>query len=105
MPTGRPVPSIQTFMVEGAVPYLGDLLIQVALLVDVQLRVAPPVLLMEKDPYEGQQKPRTMVRPSHQAGCASSITVRLRAIVEAASVRLSVLEEGWSAYLRSRLPL
>jgi len=44
-------------MVEGAVPYLGDLLIQVALLVDVQLRVPPPVLLMDKDPYEGQQKP------------------------------------------------
>jgi hypothetical protein len=81
-------------MVEGAVPYLGDLLIQVALLVDVQLRVAPPVLLMEKDPYEGQQKPRTMVRPSHQAGCASSITVWLRAIVEAASVRLSDTVRG-----------
>jgi len=44
-------------MVEGAVPYLGDRLIQVALLVDVQLRVPPPVLLMDKDPYEGQQKP------------------------------------------------
>jgi hypothetical protein len=75
-------------MVEGAVPYLGDLLIQAALLVDVQLRVPPPVLLMEKDPLEYQQKPRTIVRPSHQAGMASSNPVRLRAIVGAACVRL-----------------
>jgi hypothetical protein len=35
-------------MVDGAVPYLGDLLSQVALLVDVQLRVPPPVLLMDR---------------------------------------------------------
>ena len=42
-------------MVEGAVPYVGDLLIQVALLVDVQLRVPPPVLLMDKDAYEGRR--------------------------------------------------
>ena len=75
-------------MVEGAVPYLGDLLIQVALLVDVQLRIPPPVLLMEKDPDEGQHQPRTIVRPSHQAGWASSITVLVRVIVGAAAVRL-----------------
>ena len=82
------MPSTQTFMTEGAVPYLGDRLIQVALLVDVQLRIPPPVLLMDKDSDDGQQKPRTLVRPSHQAGVASSKPVRLRAIVGAASVRL-----------------
>ena len=82
------MPSTHTFMVEGAVPDLGDFLIQVALLVDVQLRVPPPVLLMDKDPLEYQQKPRTIVRPSHQAGMASSNPVRLRAIVGAACVRL-----------------
>ena len=48
VPGGMPVPSTQTFMIEGAVPYLGDRLIQVALLVDVQLRIPPPVLVMEK---------------------------------------------------------
>jgi hypothetical protein len=82
------VPSTHTFTADGAVPYLGDLLIQLALAVDVQLRIPPPVLLMDKDPDEGQQKPRTIVRPSHQAGTASSNPVRLRAIVGAVCVRL-----------------
>jgi hypothetical protein len=52
---GKPVPSTHTFMVDGAVPYAGDLLSQVALLVEVHLSVPPPVLLMDRyalDPHE-----------------------------------------------------
>jgi hypothetical protein len=56
--SGKPVPSTQTFIVEGAVPYLGDLLIHVALLVEVQFRVPPPVLaILTEEPV---RHPRTL---------------------------------------------
>ncbi len=60
------MPSTQIFRVDGAVPDFGDRLSQVALLVDVQLSVPPPVLLMVTDvlephgrlpPYGGEQRP------------------------------------------------
>jgi hypothetical protein len=44
------VGSTHTFTLDGAVPENGDLLIQVALLLDVQLRVPPPLLVMDREP-------------------------------------------------------
>jgi hypothetical protein len=43
-------------MVDGAVPDLGYLLSQVALLLDVQLSVPPPLLLMVTLPPEGHPR-------------------------------------------------
>ena len=42
--------STHTFIVDGAVPNLGEIFSQVGLLVAVQLSVPPPVLRMDSDP-------------------------------------------------------
>jgi hypothetical protein len=57
-PGGNAVPSTHTVMVDGAVPEVGEVLSQGALVVDVHLSVPPPVLLMVTDPPEGH--PRTL---------------------------------------------
>jgi hypothetical protein len=47
------VGSTQTFIVDGAVPNLGEIFSQARLLVAVQLSVPPPLFLMDRDPSSG----------------------------------------------------
>ncbi len=42
--------SAHTFIVDGAVPDIGDLLSQVALLLEAQLSAPPPLFVMLRDP-------------------------------------------------------
>ena len=56
VPTGKAVPSTHTVMVDGAVPEVGDILSQGALVVAVHLSVPPPALVMVTDPPEGHPR-------------------------------------------------
>jgi hypothetical protein len=56
VPAGRAAPSTHTLMVDGAVPEVGDLLSQGALVVDVHFSVPPPALVMVTGPPEGHPR-------------------------------------------------